>query len=203
MTKFSSDASIVKLIHRFNIKRILFIILTSTQLTRAQNTSFPPARVSFEDYTMLVTAVEQHRSQRLLSLNDFLQKSREKNVIILDTRSDFRYDRKHLKGAVHLAFTDFTQNNLRKLIPDLNTTILIYCNNNFDDDPIDFASKMMLPKNPNPIGQFKAQEKPIMLALNIPTYINLYGYGYYNLYELAELVNVKDPRIQFEGTVVR
>lgn len=172
-------------------------------MTHAQNTSFPPARVSFEDYTMLVAAVEQHRSQRLLSLNDFLQKSREKNVIILDTRSDFRYDRKHLKGAVHLAFTDFTQSNLHKLIPDLNTTILIYCNNNFDDDPIDFASKMMLPKNSNPIGQFKAQEKPIMLALNIPTYINLYGYGYYNLYELAELVNVKDPRIQFEGTVVR
>ena len=171
-------------------------------MTHAQDTSFPPARVSFEDYTTLVAAVGQHRSERLLSLNDFLQKSREKNVIILDTRSDFRYDRKHLKGAVHLAFTDFTQSNLRKLIPDLNTTILIYCNNNFDDDPIDFASKMMLPQKPNPIGQFKAQEKPIMLALNIPTYINLYGYGYYNLYELAELVNVKDPRIQFEGTVV-
>ena len=38
------------------------------------------------------------------------------------------------------------------------------------------------------------------MALNIPTYINLYGYGYKNVYELDELVNVGDPRIKFEGT---
>lgn len=41
-----------------------------------------------------------------------------------------------------------------------------------------------------------------MMALNIPTYINLYGYGYRNVYELHELVDVKDPRIEFEGTIV-
>jgi hypothetical protein len=42
-----------------------------------------------------------------------------------------------------------------------------------------------------------------MLALNIPTYINLYGYGYKNVYELDELVNVNDKRIEFEGTAVK
>ncbi len=41
-----------------------------------------------------------------------------------------------------------------------------------------------------------------MMALNIPTYVNLYGYGYRNVYELNELVNVDDPRIAFEGTIV-
>ncbi len=41
-----------------------------------------------------------------------------------------------------------------------------------------------------------------MMALNIPTYINLYGYGYRNVYELHELVNVDDPRIAFEGSIV-
>jgi hypothetical protein len=41
-----------------------------------------------------------------------------------------------------------------------------------------------------------------MMALNIPTYVNLYGYGYRNVYELHELVNVNDPRITFEGTIV-
>ena len=35
--------------------------------------------------------------------------SSKENTIILDTRSAFRYDRKHLEGAVHLSFTDFTQ----------------------------------------------------------------------------------------------
>lgn len=65
---------------------------------------------------------------------------------------------------------------------------------------MDFATKSSVPTKT--YGQFQSQEKPIMLALNIPTYINLYGYGYRNIYELAELVNVKDPRIYFEGTVV-
>ncbi len=41
-----------------------------------------------------------------------------------------------------------------------------------------------------------------MMALNVPTYINLYGYGYRNVYELDELVNVKDRRITFEGSIV-
>ena len=44
--------------------------------------------------------------------------------------------------------------------------------------------------------------KPLTLALNIPTFINLYGYGYRNIFELGELVNTNDPRIQFEGTAV-
>ena len=51
-------------------------------------------------------------------------------------------------------------------------------------------------------NQFAAQAKPVMLALNIPTYINLYGYGYRNVYELHELVKVNDPRIAFDGTMV-
>jgi hypothetical protein len=41
-----------------------------------------------------------------------------------------------------------------------------------------------------------------MLALNVPTYVTLYGYGYRNVYELDELVKVSDPRVTFEGTVV-
>jgi hypothetical protein len=41
-----------------------------------------------------------------------------------------------------------------------------------------------------------------MMALNIPTYLNLYGYGYQNVYELNELVKVDDPRITFAGSVL-
>jgi hypothetical protein len=53
-----------------------------------------------------------------------------------------------------------------------------------------------------PATQFAAQAKPLMMALNIPTYVNLYGYGYRNIYELHELVDVKDPRIAFEGSIL-
>lgn len=171
----------------------------------AQDPKYPKAKVSFDDFKGLVAEVETHRANRLIDLNTFLKMSKEEGVIIFDSRSDFRFDRIHLKGAKHLAFTDFTQDNLKKVMPTFETTILIYCNNNFDGNQTDFASKVALPR-PKPANavanQFAAQAKPLMMALNIPTYVNLYGYGYRNVYELHELVKVNDSRITFEGTIV-
>jgi hypothetical protein len=171
----------------------------------ARGADYPTAKVSFEDFKGLVAEVEAHRASRLLDLNAFLKMSREPGVIVLDSRSAFRYDRIHVKGAKHLAFTDFTQDNLAKVIPGFETRILIYCNNNFDGNQTDFASKVALPR-PGPADaaarQFAAQAKPLMMALNIPTYVNLYGYGYRNVYELHELVKVTDPRVEFEGSIV-
>lgn len=170
----------------------------------AQVTNYPMAKVSFDDFKGLVAEVETHRASRLLDLNAFLKISKEPGVIVLDTRSTFRFKRLHVKGARHLSFTDFTQVNLQKVIPSFETKILIYCNNNFDGNQTDFASKVALPRAKSGSAaakQIAAQAKPIMMALNIPTYINLYGYGYRNVYELHELVNVKDPRIAFEGSI--
>lgn len=166
---------------------------------------YPKARVSYEDFKELVAQVEPHRSARILSLDQFLEMSKQPNVIVLDTRSAFRYERIHIQGAKHLSFTDFTQANLAGVIPTPETTVLIYCNNNFDGNQIDFASKSApaRPSSNRSLGsQVASQEKPVQLALNVPTYINLYGYGYPNVYELGELVKVTDPRIQFEGTMV-
>jgi len=164
--------------------------------------SYPEALVSFEDFKTLVDQVEGIRKDRLIDLETFLKMSAEPNTIILDSRSTFRFERKHLKGAVHLSFTDFTQQNLDKLIPNRNTRILIYCNNNFDGDPVDFASKVGLPLVAAET-QILSNRKPVMLALNIPTFINLHGYGFRNVFELNELVNVNDKRIQFVGSVVK
>ena len=167
--------------------------------------NYPKSLANYGDFKKLVMGVETHRAERLINLDTFLKMSQEENVVIIDTRSDFRYNRKHLKGSIHLAFSDFTQKNLWELIPpNQNTKILIYCNNNFDGDQIDFTSKISLPdENKNIETQILSNRKPIMLALNIPTYINLYGYGYRNIYELDELVNVNDSRIEFEGTEVK
>lgn len=176
---------------------------TSNQTKKmAEKAHYPKALVDYEDFKNLVSELEEQRENHLVNLDVFLKMAKEENVVILDSRSDFRFNRKHLKGAIHLDFTDFTQDNLLKLIPDTNTKILIYCNNNFDGDPIDFASKMAKPKT-NIETQILSNRKPIMLALNIPTHINLYGYGYKNIYELDELVNVNDSRIMFEGTEVK
>ncbi|WP_291870420.1 rhodanese-like domain-containing protein [Maribacter sp.] len=174
--------------------------------------TYPKSFTSYNDFKNLVQFVEIHREKRLINLDTFLKMSKEENVFVLDTRSEFRYKRKHLKGAIHLSFSDFTQENLRKILPlNTNTKILIYCNNNFNGDQIDLASKMSIPNvlndsllKPKEIEtQILSNQKPIMLALNIPTYINLYGYGYRNIYELDELVDVNDSRIVFEGTKVK
>ncbi|MFT3870596.1 MAG: rhodanese-like domain-containing protein [Nibricoccus sp.] len=183
----------------------ILCIFAAASLGLAEGANYPKAKVNFDDFKDLVAEVEAHRAARLIDLNTFLKMSKEPGVIILDSRSAFRYDRVHVKGARHLAFTDFTQDSLAKTIPSFDTTILIYCNNNFEGNQVDFASKIAFPR-PKPTNavatQISAQSKPRMMALNIPTYINLYGYGYRNVYELNELVNVTDPRIEFEGSII-
>ena len=64
-------------------------------------------------------------------------------------------------------------------IPSIATHILIYCNNNFMDDV-----------TPVPL-------KRVELALNVPTFINLYGYGYQNIYELDGSYKMADPDIHW------
>lgn len=177
-------------------------MILATATVFAKNAERPKAKVNFDDFKTLVAEVEPERAKRLIDLDTFLKMSKEPGVIILDSRSAFRFERIHVKGAKHLAFTDFTQDDLRKVIPSADTKVLIYCNNNFDGNQIDFLTKTMAPAK-GTTGQFAAEAKPITLALNIPTYINLYGYGYRNVYELNELVDVNDPRIEFEGSTAR
>jgi len=153
-----------------------------------------PSKVDFDAYEKLMKEVKEYRKNRLINLETFLNYSKQKDVIILDTRSDSMYNAKHVKGAIHLNFSDFTQDNLKKIIPSEKTKILIYCNNNFEDDGIYFATKSKAP--------VITGEKELTLALNIPTFINLYGYGYKNVYELSELISVFDKKVEFEGTSV-
>lgn len=218
----------------------LFLSLAFALTAFSQDSDSP--LVSFDDYESLMKKVKEHRKTRLVDLNTFNKMGAEADVYILDTRSKEMYDRKHVKGAIHLNFSDFTQENLDALFPNRNTTILIYCNNNFMDDfdltnviaDVNFASKVSRPVfeltelQITPVASETIQsgdqtetrinsdmeveepiertivvpESEITLALNIPTYINLYGYGYQNVYELSELISIYDSRIQFEGTDV-
>jgi len=143
------------------------------------------ANIDYPAFVQLSNEVQQYRQQRLVGLEDFLKMSEDPGTIILDTRSKAAYDGKHLKGAVHLNFSDFTEDKLAKVIPSKDTRVLIYCNNNILNDPISFVGKSM------------------PLALNIPTFINLYGYGYKNIYEMANLVPVEHPDLVFEGASVK
>ena len=187
------------------MKKIKFslatIICSLSLVAMATSVYFKKALVDFDAYEKLMINVKKHRATRLVDVNDFLKMSKQKRTVILDTRSDAMYKSKHIKGAIHLDFSDFTSQNLYNLIPKNTTRILIYCNNNFDAEPIYFVTKSV---RPNPIlNNQQVDSAPLTLALNIPTYINLYGYGYKNVYELNELVNTSfDKRIVFEGDAV-
>lgn len=172
--------------------------------------------ISFDDYLQLANQVNKYRKDRLITLNAFNLLAQQPNVVILDTRSDSMYNAKHVKGAIHLNFSDFTQENLARLIPDNRTCILIYCNNNFTKDSLltiedpYFPGKSadVMPKSIGRLNSYsispgdKDNSQRLTLALNIPTFINLYGYGYTNVYELGEMVATTDPRLLFEGTAV-
>lgn len=142
----------------------------------------PNPKIDYVGFTKLTSDLEKTREANRVGEEEFIRLSKEPGTVILDARSKDRYEALHIKGAIHLAFTDFTEPALRKLIPDTATRILIYCNNNFENEPVNFASK-----------SFK-------VALNIQTFINLHAYGYTNVVELGPLLDVKTTRIEFEGT---
>lgn len=175
---------------------ICLILLTSCFQAHNEENELPKAKVSFQDYENLVKKVKNYRAKRLISFNNFLKKSQDKNTIILDTRSKKMYDSKHIKGALHLNFSDFNQESLKRIIPSFNTKILIYCNNNFSDDAINFMNKSVLPLS------IDDNQNEVMLALNLPTFINLYGYGYKNIFELEDLISVMNEQVELEGTSV-
>ena len=58
--------------------------------------------------------------------------------------------------------------------------IYIYCNNNIRDHRAPVALKRA------------------PMALNIPTFVNLHGYGYRNVWELADVIGTGDPGVDWE-----
>jgi len=121
-----------------------------------------------------------HVSQRAVSEEEFARMSREPGTIVLDARSKEKYDELHIKRAINLSFPDIAIESLKKTIPDKKTRILIYCNNNFKNAEGPFPSK--LPS----------------ASLNISTYIALYNYGYRNVYELRDTLELSASGLEFE-----
>ncbi len=137
------------------------------------------AQVDYPAFVSLTDDVANYRRSRLVTLAQFQAMARESNTLILDARSPGAFARGHIEGAVNAPFTDFTAQYLQEIIGDPNRRILIYCNNNFAND----AAPVVMKAAP--------------LALNIPTFINLYGYGYRNVYELGDVVDFNDPEVHW------
>lgn len=164
-------------------KPILFSLAAAIAVTAAPLAAREPAvdpvteatEVDYAGFEKLTGDVAAIRAQRLLTPEQFKVRAAQGDTLILDTRSADAYARGHINGAVNLPFSDFTDEKLAEVIgADKGRTILIYCNNNFSDD----VAPIMLKSAP--------------LALNIPTFINLFGYGYTNVWELGDTVSVSD-----------
>src|SRR6266850_5255537 len=87
--------------------------------------------IDMPGYLRIAGEAARHRRTRRVSEAEFIRMSREPGTVILDARSREKYDELHVRGAIHLSFPDIAVESLKRLIPDKNTRILIYCNNNF------------------------------------------------------------------------
>ena len=72
---------------------------------------------------------------------EFIEMSQEEDTIMLDARSLEKYQKMHVAGAVHVNFSDMNEETLSRVIPSLQTRVLIYCNNNFENAPEPFPTK--------------------------------------------------------------
>lgn len=154
------------------LRYLIAILLVAGSPTLAEKPAGSPL-INYDGYTDLASEVAPVRRQRLITLADFKARATQSNVIVLDARSARAFAEGHIKGAVNLPLPDFTADALADVIgANPAREILIYCNNNFTN-------------NRRPVVT-----KRVELALNIQTYINLYGYGYRNVYELGEAVNM-------------
>ncbi len=155
-------------------------ILCVVSLPQSQNKAriVNPA-IDMEGYLRVSTEAAKHRELRRLSEDEFIRMSREPETIILDARSREKYDELHIKGAINLSFSDIAVESLKRTLPDQNTRVLIYCNNNFRGAEGPFPTKLAT------------------ASLNLSTYIALYNYGYRNVYELGPLIDMKSSKLDF------
>ena len=142
--------------------------------------------IDMRGYLAVANEAAAYRESHRVTEEEFIRMSGEPNTIVLDARSAKKFDELHIRGAINLSFPDIAIDSVREVIPDRNTRILIYCNNNFTNAPGPFPSKLS------------------NASLNLSTFIALYSYGYRNIYELGPLIDIRSSKLPFVamGSVV-
>ena len=160
-------------------KTLLLALALSTAPVQAQTVQAQSnPQIDYPAFQALTASVAPQREARLLPFDAFKAEAAKPGTRLLDARSKDAFARGHIAGAVNLPLTDFTAESLAAVIgTNPNRSILIYCNNNFSNH-----------RAPVPL-------KSAALALNIQTFINLVGYGYPNVRELAGIVDFNDPAV--------
>jgi hypothetical protein len=168
--------------NRLLLLTLVILCVASFALAQKKPAIANPA-IDMEGYLRTAAEAAEHRESRRLTEDEFIRMSREPGTVILDARSREKFNELHIKGAINLSFPDITVDSLKGALPDKNTRILIYCNNNFVG-----AEKPFPTKAPT-------------ASLNLSTYISLYSYGYRNVYELGPLLDIKTSKLDFVSAV--
>lgn len=169
---------------KISVLAAMVIVLLSAAAGYAQRSDgIRNPAIDMDGFLKNAQAASKHREKRRLTEDQFIAMSKEPGVVILDARSKEKFDDLHINGAVNLSFPDITVDSLATLFPDKNTKILIYCNNNFENEPAAFPTKVA------------------PASLNLSTYISLYTYGYRNVYELGPLLDAKSTKLELVSSV--
>ncbi len=158
---------------------VLCLLLSSVAACAAE---IPNRLIDYPTFERNVEKVGKLRAQQRVSEEDFILMAADPKTVILDARSAEMFRLLHVAGARNLSLPDITAEELAKVIPSKSTRVLIYCNNNFLNAPKAFATK-----TPS-------------ASLNIHTFNVLYSYGYTNVYELGSLIDIRNAKLQFEGS---
>lgn len=165
-------------------KQLVALLLVSLAgFAAADEKPQPPIDNPLIDYGAFQSGVErvgQVRENLRLTEREFLRMARDPSTVILDARSAEKFALLHVRGAKNLSLPDITEEELAKIIPAKSTRILIYCNNNFLNEPRAFPSKNL------------------SASLNVYTMNVLFAYGYTNVYELGPLIDIRKSIIPFE-----
>lgn len=109
-----------------------FALITAGTLKAAE-----PAQISKDEKELLrVLSPEGYKravmqteyDQHTVGIDKFLELMRDPKAVILDLRDEKQYQAGHIRGARHLG-ADVEDKKLAELVPDKETTILLYCTN--------------------------------------------------------------------------
>jgi hypothetical protein len=149
----------------------------------AASEEIPNPKIDMPGFLAAADAAAEHRRTHRVSEEEFLRMMAEPGTLVLDARSAQKFAELHVKGATNLDFSDINIDSLARLVPDKDTRVLIYCNNNFSGAEKPFPAKM------------------VSASLNLSTFVTLYDYGYRNVYELGPNVKLEDSKLPFEGSL--
>jgi 3-mercaptopyruvate sulfurtransferase SseA len=147
---------------------------------QAWTADIPNPLIDYQAFLSNAREVGDLREKRRVTEKQFIRMASDPSTVVLDARSARMFELLHIRGAKNLSLPDMTEAELARIIPSKSTRVLIYCNNNFKNEPLAFPTKA------------------IEASLNVYTFNVLHSYGYRNVYELGPLIDTSKSKLEFE-----